>query len=269
MTKITKTRLFCLVTAIVLLVCVIGRGILAINQQPDDYSPLLSQMRSDQWQQRANAVQQILSKPIALQSDQVKKSLIDLLERENQLIEDTLRESDGEKGVSVKYGEEYSEYYSGLLLDTVEKAADYSDKHTLEVLIHSAYNPTSPFALKLASYGEAVIPSLLERADSDVGVLRVSAIGLLRQIISKYGGGVSESTSQKIKKVLLKGVSDPSPIVQIEAIQALGEVGDKDALPLLEKIAPLERATYSSKSFLQEKAIEAIKAIRQREPSKQ
>ena len=125
--------------------------------------------------------------------------------------------------------------------------------------------------MKLARYGEAVAPALLERAASDVGVLRVSAIGLLGQIMSKHGGSVSENTAQKIKRTLLKGVSDPSPLVQIEAIQALSEVGDKDALPLLEKIVPPNRAitsTDSSKSFLQEKANEAIKAIRQRNPEK-
>ena len=154
---------------LVLAVFFVSSVILAGSIAEGNYGALLAKLRSDNWQERAEAVERLDAMPDVLQSDEVKKALIDLQERENQLIEQTLRESNGRDGVSVKYGEGYSEYYFGPLSSAVGKVADYSDQHTLEVLVRNAYNPDSPFAKKLISYGEAIVPTLLEKANSDVG----------------------------------------------------------------------------------------------------
>ncbi len=267
----TRTRLLGLTVVALVIGGIMGSGILAVKQHGNDYSALLTQMRSGQWQQRAAAVEQIIIMPEALKSDRVKKALIDLLERENQLIEDTLRESGEQEGVSVKYGEEYSEYYSNALLDTVVKVADFNDKRTLEALVRSSYNYDSPFALKLASYGEAVVPALLERAASDVGLTRADAIGLLGQIVSRHGDSITEDSRQKIKQALLKNASHPNTIVQLQVVKVLGEVGDKDAIPALERMIQASSAgtpNEEGKSPVPEKAIKAIEAIRQRESGK-
>jgi hypothetical protein len=93
-------------------VMIIASVVFAVSQGSDNRNALLSQLRSNNWQERAAAAEKLIADRDALRSDEVKSALIDLLERENQVIESTLRESNGQEGVSVKYGEGYSEYYS-------------------------------------------------------------------------------------------------------------------------------------------------------------
>jgi hypothetical protein len=163
-------------------IVIIMAGIaLGISQQNHNQSTLLSRLRSGEWKERATAVEKLIADREALRSDDVKNSLIDLLERENQEIVSAFREG---QPVSVKYGEAYSEYYA-TLLDVVVRVADFSDNRTLDVLARGSYNPDSPFAMKLASYGEAPVPTLLELAGSDFAPHRECALAILGEILKR------------------------------------------------------------------------------------
>src|SRR5207249_3723419 len=71
-------------------------------------SEMLAQLSSPDPLQRASAFLG-LEKIGALSGSGAPETLLNLLDRENRLIETTARESGGQSGVSVKYGEEYSE----------------------------------------------------------------------------------------------------------------------------------------------------------------
>jgi len=251
-------------------VMIIASVVFAVSQGSDNRNALLSQLRSNNWQERAAAAEKLIVDRDALRSDQVKIALIDLLERENQVIESTLRESNGQEGVSVKYGEGFSEYYSALL-GAVDQVADSSDKRTLDGLTRSAYNPDSQFALKLASYGSAVVPTLLELANSDVGPRRASAVALLSQILKRdkmRTDHMSTDIYQQVKGVLVRGLGDDDVGVRIQAARGLGEVGDKDAIPLLERLAQNDPASAPAaergkKKFpVRDEAFKALSAIK-------
>src|SRR6266404_1062319 len=83
-------------------------GIALAISQNDNQSELLTRMRSDDWKERAAAVEKVIADRKAVRSGDVRNSLINLLDRENQEIASAYREG---RPVSEKYGEAYSEYY--------------------------------------------------------------------------------------------------------------------------------------------------------------
>lgn len=247
----------------------------AVNQKGNEQSRLLSQLRSDDWLQRSRGVEKLITDRKALGSKEVKDALVDLLDRENQLIESTLRESHGLEGVSVKYGEGYSEYYS-VLLGAVDQVADYNDKRTLNILVHCSYNYDSPFAMKLASHGEPVVPMLLEMANSDISSNRANALGVLGEVlkIGKYGVVVlPPETHGQVEQALIRGTDDEDVGVRMLAVQALGKGGNKDTAQLLERIAQSDPAAIpagagKSRYPVREEALKALSLIKTEEKGK-
>ena len=219
-----KTKSLILFT--VLAMVIVG-VVFAMSQESEDRTVLLSQLHSDNWQQRAAAEEKLTANRHARMPDEVKNALIDLLDRESRLIESTLRESNGLEGVSVKYGEGYSEYYS-LLAGAVDQVADYNDKRILNILVHSSYNPDSPFAVKLASHGEAVVPMLLEMANSDLAPYRGKALGVLGEIlkVEKYRAvPLPEDTREQVEQALIRGTGDENVGVRMLGVRSLGLLG--------------------------------------------
>lgn len=262
-----KTKNLILLTLIALFIAGVA---FAVTQRGGDQSRLLSQLRSDDWLQRSRGVEKLIADRKALGSKEVKDALVDLLDRENQLIESTLRESNGLEGVSVKYGEGYSEYYS-VLLGAVDQVADYNDKRTLNILVHCSYNSDSPFAVKLASHGEPVVPMLLEMANSDISSERVNALGVLGEVlkIGKYGVAVlPPETRGQVEQALIRGTADEDVGVRMVAVQALGKAGNSDAIELLERVAQSDKASLpaggagKSRYPVREEALKAISLIK-------
>jgi HEAT repeat protein len=248
-------------------------GIASAVSQESGGPSLLSQLHSDNWQQRAAAVDKLIENRHARMPDEVKNALLDLLDRENALIESTLRESNGVEGVSVKYGEGYSEYYS-TLAGAVDQSADYNDKRTLGILVHSSYSPDSPFAAKLASQGEVVIPMLLDLANSDLAAYRSKGLGVLGEIlkVEKYRlSRLPAETLEQVEQALIKGTGDEDVGVRMLAVRSLGLAGDKDTVQLLERIAQSDPAAIpaggaaKSKYPVREEALKAISLIKKEE----
>ena len=165
------------------LIAITAIVVLATNRQGENQADLLAKLSSPNWQSREEAVEKLTGNPDSLKGNEVRSALVELLERENRLIEETLRESNGTEGVSVKYGEGYSEYYSRLL-GAVEQAADFNDSRTLAALARSSFNPGSSLGKKLASHGNAIAPSVLEVTSSDIPSIRSQAFGVLGEIVN-------------------------------------------------------------------------------------
>jgi len=265
--KTMKTRNLTLLALIAVFIAGVA---FAVSQTGDDQPKLLSQLRSDDWLQRSRGVEKLIADRKALGSKEVKDALVDLLDRENQLVEATLRESNGLEGVSVKYGEGYSEYYA-VLLGAVDQVADYNDKRTLSILVHCSYNSDSPFAVKLASHGEPIVPILLEMTNSDISSSRANAVGVLGEVlkIGKYGVVVlAPETQGQVEQALIRGTDDEDVGVRMLAVQALGKAGNQDTIQLLEKIAQSDKASVpavgggKNRYPVREEALKAISLIK-------
>ena len=246
----TKTLIW--FTSIVIIMAGIALG---IGQPSHNQGKLKSQQHSDEWKVRAAALEQLIASPEALKSDDVKNSLIDLLDKENQEIISAYREG---QPVSVKYGEAYSAYYSALL-GAAAGVADLSDKRALDVL---------------ASYGEAPVPTLLELARSDFAPHRENALAILGEILKRSKNptnAIPKETREEIKQALIKGTGDEEFWVRSQAIRSIGKAGDKDFLPLLERIAQNDPATTPTgekgklRTPVREEALKAMRAIKKRE----
>jgi hypothetical protein len=247
----------------------IGGVVFAMRQGSVEQTKLLTQLQSDDWRQRAASLDKLIANSDTRVAREVNAALIDLLVRENQLIEATLRASKGVEGVSVKYGEGYSEYYARLL-SAIEKAVDYDDERTLVVLIHSSYNPDSPFAMKLAGLGDVVVPLLLERTSSDIAPHRGTALAVLGEIMKRDKDrtrSLPPSVRQQIEQALMRGAVDEDVGVRMLAVRSLGKAGGKDALQLLEGIAESDPATVpgriagTSTYPVRDEALKAMKLI--------
>jgi len=252
-----------------MIAAVVAVGIVfAVSWQGHSQETLLAQLHSTDWRKRAAAVEKLIAHGVA-KSEEVKKALIDLLDRENRLIEATWRESGGQEGVAVKYGEGYSEYYAKLL-GIVDKMADFSDKRTVKVLVRSAYNPDSPFAMKLVDHGEAIAPPLLELVSSDVAAIRANAIALLGEVLRRDKHRLRRMPAkmyEQIKQVLIRGTIDEDTGVRILAVRALGKVGDRDVIDVLERVArsdPAHIPTAGGGAYypVREAAVQALQRLR-------
>lgn len=271
--KIMKKKRLTLFTIIVIFIISVA---FAMSQKSEDQNILLSQLQSNDWQQRAAAAEKLIANRDAHRSEEVKQALIDLLDRENQLIESTLRESNGLEGVSVKYGEGYSEYYS-MILGDVDQLVEASDKRALKVLARGAYNPDSQLAMKLANYGEDIVPTLLELALNDFASHRENALAILGEILKRgelTAKRIPNEMREEIKQALVRGTSDKEFWVRAQAVRSIGKAGDKNAIPLLEKILETDPGAIPAaepgveRYPVREEALKAISLIKNREKHK-
>jgi hypothetical protein len=70
---------------------------LIVNSSSQGQNDLIAQLKSSNWEDRAKAFYSIHSIDSSPNAKELKAALLDLLDRENQLIESTLKESNGEK----------------------------------------------------------------------------------------------------------------------------------------------------------------------------
>jgi hypothetical protein len=228
---------------------VLTAGILAsviCQAQEDSAKPslaqLLRQLGSSQWRDRARAYEKLRSDSKLLSDYHVQEGLLDLLDREDQLIESTLRSSNEQVGVSDKYGEEYSEYL-GNLGEAVDSFADWNDARQVCIFVHESYNPESRFAAKIAMHGKIALPCLMRMYGSDIGLARAEAAPLIVQALAKVpAGSLGDKAILAAKRLVLKALRDSSEAVRIDTIEALGSFGGEDMIPALKQMAESDPA---------------------------
>ncbi len=173
-----RTRLMVIVAVLISLTPLQGQQ---THPQPS-VAELLTRLHSAVWKERSEAYEQLRAKPAALSSPKVRASLLDLLDRENQLVESTNRGVG--PSVDEKYGEAYAEYL-GELGDTIDTFADWNDPHQVCIFVHEPYNPESKLGAKIAVHAKSAMPCLLEMSNSDVGADRAESIAVLVQALAK------------------------------------------------------------------------------------
>lgn len=227
---------------------------------------VLAGLHSPDWQQRADAYANLKEDR---ERPDVRDALLVLLDRENQLIRKTLVESDGKVGVSEKYGEGYTAYYSQLL-STVDETADWHDQRELCILAEASYNPDSQFGAKLAVQGGAVIaPCLIEKAQGSM-YDRYEAVPVLVQL-SGVTKNLSPAIQQLIRQAVTKALQDPD--LRLVTVEALGKFGNGDVIPALQDIARSDQYSRvlldgTRRYDIREAAAKAIQSIQERAKAK-
>jgi hypothetical protein len=194
---------------------------------------------------------------------QVQEALLDLLDRENQLIESTLRDSHGQVGVSDKYGEDYGEYVAQLD-ETIDSFANWSDSHQVCIFVHESYNPESRFAAKIAAHASVAVPCLIQMYSSDVGLTRAEAAPVLVQAWAKGGKQLDSALSERTKQIILTALHDPDEAVRSHTISALEKFGGQDMIPALKQVAETDPSPEVQGHSIRKRAEQAIVAIQKR-----
>jgi hypothetical protein len=185
-----------------------------------------------------------------------------LLYSGNQIIDDTLRATDGERGV----GENFGEYYFRLR-DHLTAISDISDVRVRDVFVRGAFNWDSPFAIDIAErYGEEVSSTILERAASDIWAVRFSATPMLGTLL-EFGAELSVDTTAVIRQRIIDNTMDPHIGVRIAAVNALGRIGTASDVSILMEIAERDLTGSASRPGVypvSNAALKALDAIAQR-----
>jgi len=178
-------------------------------------------------------------------------ALLDLLNREDQVIISALRESSGRVGADDKYGEGFGEYYGGIL-DTCLR---YCDKQGLLALLlrdASSGSEVQSSAVDLLgvvrgkgfnSQQRVLIDSALVAAAAEKRsfLVRQSALGALGEIV-RTDQGLSAAGRSRIHGAFVKATLDDVFQVRAAAVRALAKFGDKADLPILRQLAASDTA---------------------------
>jgi len=223
-------------TAVSLLLLILGGAALSHAEQAD----LLTGLQSPVWTVRAKSVELIAKTPSLLSSAEVRTALVTVEDLENSVIHNNFRAG---TGVSETLGEAYSEYYSGPLCDVLMRLAAEGDMNAARALARGSFNPDSRLALTLATYGEPLVPTLLQQARSDIGPDRWSGVAVLGQMLGLHRTGqlqalLQNTTVDQIKQIVREAaVGDSDTVGRRWAVRALAVAGDKGSLSILQSIA--------------------------------
>ena len=191
------------------------------SAQIQDQNDIIRQLNSDDTEQRIEAFYQIKEKGLARDNKELQTALLNLLDKENRLVDGALRESAQQVGASARYGEGYSEYHAWLA-ELVMSFADLNDRRTLSILMHSSYHPTSRFIKKMfVSRAEQVVPILIELSHSDLSIRRAEAIETLEFLLTDYRDKISDGTAKAVKQSLTERLSDSDPEIRLQVEHSL------------------------------------------------
>lgn len=250
-----------------LLVSIIGGAVICLGQQSPprklDIGLLLTQLHSDEWKVRAEAYRQLGSDHTVLSVPNVKEALLNLLDREDQLTESTLRDSHEQMGVSGKYGEEFAEYVAELG-ETVDSFANWNDPRQVCVLVNQSYNPGSKFAAEIASHAVVAVPCLLSMYKHDEGLTRAEAAAVLVQSLAKAGNQLDSRMIVMVRQVIVTALRDPSDAVRSSTVRALGKFGGPDMIPALLQVAASDPSPEYQGHSIRREAADAIAEIGKR-----
>ena len=260
---LTQRHLIC---ALALTVGILAPGTCLGRQKPigkPAVADLLTELHDRDWSVRYDDYARLREDPIALARTDVRRALLDLLDREDLLVESALRESHEEVGVSGKYGEGFSEYL-GQLGQTVDAFADWTDPRQVCILVRRAYDSQSRFARTIASHGKIAMPCLIQLYRSDVGLIRAKAPAVIIQVLADSKNKLDRHTIQVAKDIVLRALRDPSEAVRIDTVQALRDFGDADMISALKQVAERDPSPEVNGYSIRKWASEAITKIEQR-----
>jgi hypothetical protein len=240
--------------------------VLAVRLGAQD-ARLPTPIQAEEWIAEAEALLQSIRSTSGAPAPSVRQHLVDILERGNRIMQSTLRESAGEKGVGEAFGEPYS-----ALLGILQQFGNMQDQRTLEVLVRGSYNEDSPFGVQLAKqYGERIAPIVLEMSRSDFFAARVKGTQMLGTIL-RENRDLKPETISAIRTAILRTAFDEQVMVRLAAVGALEKAGTSDDISVLQQLAVTDPASIRINNGqavqypVRQAAQKALAAIRQRNP---
>jgi hypothetical protein len=238
---------------------------LAAQSQPS-LNTLLDQLQSKEWTVRAEAVAQLNAASDLRDAPATKRGLLELLDRENHFARDPGRFNFS----GVPENEAWAEYYS-TVVGLVDNTVDPDDVSAVSILAQSIYNGDSPVAVRLGSFGQTVVPSLLARAlDRKHPESRSEGYDVLGYVLQQHRLGASLHpltipAARDVEHTLRSGLRDADASVRMASIRAVTLAGDAPSLPILERVRASDPwfspATYTYS--IRERAERAIAAIKE------
>ena len=234
---------------------------------PSSTSVLLAGLHSANWEERANAYGQLRADKSALSRQDVRRSLLDLLDREDKLMQSGLRGRGAAVNVDDTYGEAF-DIYVAELGETVASFADWTDSNQVCILVQQAFHPESPFAAKLATQGKVVADCLIQMyRNRSMGHFRSQAPPVLAEMLwARSQSRLDVATSRAARGVILTALQDSDEWVRSETVTALGKVAGADMIPALEQVAATDPAidNVDHSFWIRRLAAVAIADIRKR-----
>ena len=115
----------------------------------------------------------------------------------------------------------------------------------------------------IADHAKATIPCLLQKARSDLALVRGKAVGVLVRTLAKERNNLDASPVDAAQRVIKGALHDPETVVRTDAVEALQRFGGEDMIPALKVVAETD-PDPSEHYAIRKWAAEAIAAIQER-----
>ena len=200
---------------------------------PPNIARLLTQLHAADWSARADAYERLRSDPAVLARSDVRNALLDLLAREDQVIDSTLRRSREQEGLDENFAG-----YVDELGGTVHKLADWNDPRQVCIFVRDVPHPDGALAATLAAHGQLIAGCLIaEVSGNDAGLTRAGAAAVLVQAIAMADPPLDLRTAQRARETVRHALRDRSDAVRIATVTALADFGDESIVPELRVVA--------------------------------
>jgi hypothetical protein len=234
----------------------------ATAQSRGSLNALLHELHAQDWTARAAAVDRLTDNPDMWHAPATKRALIQLLDRENRPLTDG-----NQPHRSEQEWEAWRRYYDQLV-DHVADFVEPGDVRSVSVLVRSSYNPDSPLAVQLASYGQTVVPALLDIIANRDPEGRSDSYEVLGRVLRAHRLGTSRyplsaKAALDVENVLRAGLHDPAPFIRGSAIRGVKAAGDVSSLPILDELRTSDPYVLggTQRFWIREQAAKAIADI--------
>jgi hypothetical protein len=200
---------------------------------PHSIAHLLTQLHATDWTARADAFEQLRSDPAVLSRPDVRGALLELLAREDQVIESALRRSHEQEGLD----ESFAGYVDNLG-GTVHGLADWNDPRQVCIFVRDVPHPDDALAATLAAHGKLIAGCLIgEVSGADSGLTRAGAAAVLVQALAMADPPLDLQMEQRARETIRRALHDRSDAVRIATVTALADFGDASVVPSLVAVA--------------------------------
>lgn len=200
---------------------------------PLNIARLLTQLHATDWPARADAFERLRSDAAALARPDVRSALLDLLAREDRIIDSTLRRSREQGGLDESFAG-----YVDELGGTVHGLADWSDPRQVCIFVRDISHPDGALAATLAAHGKLIAGCLIaEVSGNDAGLTRAGAAAVLVQALAIADPPLDPQMEQRARETIRRALRDHSDAVRIATVTALADFGDESIVPELRLVA--------------------------------